>query len=1033
MAVKIPICWDKSNVGKAISLKAKLDEKQTHYFLACHSPMEHIQDVRAKRVLSEEDLYQKIMGSGQRDLQAVVYGDPGTGKSHLIHWLKLRCDSDLQSGTLDDIVPVLIERRSGSLKDALEQMIDQLGQKFEKYLDPVRKAIERISESTARQLLANQLSVELGLGWTDRGRDPLPRLLRELGQACRAKGFGGWLCRDGGVIDRTISLLTEASDVQERESRPQFKESDFKIPVKYCRPNENSLEVLDLIDDLNDGTRGTELRNQTAEIANEALRHAVVDMIGLSGANLRKIFDVIRKDLQDDGKRLALFVEDVSAMAELDVEVVNALEPQDRKELCPLTAVLGMTRTGFSHLRENQKDRIEILACVDHDTQKWSHNRKALAQFAARYLNATRLDESEVFAIAKHRRENGDDVNISKCTTCEVSKECHARFGKVRINDFDVGLFPLTANAPYRMLDHIERDQSNDVSPNQRGLLIHVLSPVLSDVDSITQQRFPYEGTVSIAVSDPIYWTEFTRNYCGGWDDETRKRLRILAELWIDDVDSATEAAKRLTPLLEPLGFPSFSKEVPKTDREPETEEPKEEKGDSRKHQEKKSDKAAEKKVDQFLQSLRVWKDGEEKLARDREFRQLVANLIRRSIPWDSERYPPLSEWKRLLPQGKYEHIRIEDQTSAPATTKFFIDFPRNEETRELLEALVRYEHLGKKSWEFSDGEHHKRTTDSWIRKHAASIVSSLQPQKLDAQAPVCTAIQFLCLIATLRKREKLPQSAANLVEEVFADRWESTPVTLSKRWTELVADMENRHDDVRNFVSSELSIVQGRTGGINFIDPIPVIEAATAFQKEPTVESVADDYFQSYWITRYVDGLRGGLQPYAKLVEVLEEERTEVGKLVEFGTQMLADAGFDTTDVKSAFAVFCQDLEQLVEVRKKNFPWPHAEFDELFKSGVFSEHRQRWGFALEKGARVASSTDLYDILLFDPQHLKSAVDALTVVAAYIGQLHRELSLQEATVKEGGDPKELERGLLDALGTIADLVQQEQEVTSVNS
>jgi hypothetical protein len=904
-----------------------------------------------------------------------------------------------------------------------------LGEKFEKYLDPVRKAIERISESTARQLLANQLSVELGPGWTDRGREPLPRLLRELGQACRAKGFGGWLCQDGRVIDRTISLLTEASDVKDRESRPQFNESDFTIPASYRGSRENSLEVLELIDELDDSKT---LREETSVVANEALRHAVVDMIGLSGANLRKIFDVIRKDLQEVGKRLALFVEDVSAMAELDVEVVNALEPQDRQDLCPLTAVLGMTRSGFSHLRENQKDRIEILACVDHDPQRWSQNRTALGQFTARYLNATRLDESDVRSIAKYRREHGDDVHISRCTNCAVSMECHARFGKVRINNVDIGLFPLTANAPYRMLDHIERDQSSDVSPNQRALLIHVLSPVLSDVDSINEHRFPFEGTVSIAVSDPIYWTKFVRNYCGGWDEEARKRLRFLAELWIEEVDSAFEAAKRLIPLLEPLGFPSFSKEVPKNEEESDREDRKKEKDDSRKRQHEKGDTVAEKKVDQFLQSLRAWKDGED-LARDREFRQIVANLIRRSIPWDSERYPPLTEWKRLLPQGKYEHIRIEGQISKPATTNFFIEhFPRNEGTRELLEALVRYEYLGRKSWDFSDGEHHKRITESWVRAHAASIVGSLQPQ-LDTQAPVSSAIHFLCLVAALRKREKLPQSVSTLVDEVFANRWESTPVTLSKRWTELVADMESRHEDIRQFVSSELSIVQGRTGGINYIDPLPVIECAIAFQKQPAVEPVEEAYFQSYWITRYVDGLQGGLQPYSRLSDVLEEERTEIGKLVHAATQILAGVGFETSDLKSAFVLCCQELEQLVEVRKKNFPWPHAEFDALYKQGVFSENRQRWGFALEKAARVAVSTDLYDILLFDPEYLKAGVDALTVVAAYISQLDHELSLQEAEVRKGGDPRKLECELLDTLGAVAELAQQEVEVTNVNS
>jgi len=1029
MAIYLPICWDRANVAKAISLKAKLDEKQTHYFLSCHSPMKHIQDVRAKRLITEEDLYKKIVGSAQRDLQAVIYGDPGTGKSHLIHWLKLRCDFDLQSDTLKGVIPVLIERRSGSLKDALEQMIDQLGRRFEKYLDPVRKAIERISEVTARQLLANQLSIELGPGWSDRGREPLPRLLRELSQACKAKGFGGWLCREGGVIDRTINRLIKASDVDERNSRPQFEPSDFTIPSKYSTPQENSLEVQMLIDELSD-TSAKALREEAAAHANEALRYAIVDMLGLSGANLRKIFDLVRMDLQADRKRLALFVEDVSAMADLDVEVVNALEPQDRHDLCPLTAVLGMTHTGFTHLRDNQKDRIEMIACVDGDTtQRWSQDRKGLAQFTARYLNSTRLTESEVKEIAKHRREHGGDIQISKCTECPARKDCHARFGKVSINDVDVGMYPLSYDAPYRMLEQIERDPASNAAPNQRELLIRIVSPILSDTESIREHRFPNDGTLPIAVRDPLYWTELVQGYCGGWDEPNRRRLLYLVQLWIHEVDTADEASQRLAPLLEPFGLPAFTKETPDTSKEQKKED---DKTTGEQPVRTKVDKVAEKKVDQVLQNLRAWKDGAS-LSGDRDLRSFVANFLRKSIPWDCDRRPPLSEWKRLVWGGKdpYEFVSIDGQVAKPATTQFFIkEFPRSEETRELLEALVRFEYLGKKSWDFPTGEHHKRITERWLRAHEKGVIESLQPE-LDVAFPIAVAIQFLCLVATVRRREKLPQSVRELVGEVFTDCWQETPAGLSKRWTELVTDMQSRFDYVRRFVTGELAVVQGRTGSPNFIDPLAVLETAAAFQKQPQVQSIPAEYFENFWKTRYFDGLGGGLRPYNDLPAILEEERAELKKRVEIVTRVLDNAEYDTSELKEAFVSFCQDIDVLVEARKTTkFYLPIHTFDDLYRQGSFSEHRQRWALALEKARKVAESTDLYDILLFDSESLVQAVHAIQVATEYLTALDRELSFQEEAVKKGGDPQELERALLDALAQISDIAEPDEEIDS---
>src|SRR4051812_40802731 len=121
------LCWNPDNLPKAISLQAKVDKKQSHYFLACHSPVERIHDERLKQELSEENLYLRIMDRrAQRDFLGLVHGEAGTGKSHLIHWLKLRCEFDLEAGNRKDLVPVLIRRRTGSLKDALEQLIEQL-------------------------------------------------------------------------------------------------------------------------------------------------------------------------------------------------------------------------------------------------------------------------------------------------------------------------------------------------------------------------------------------------------------------------------------------------------------------------------------------------------------------------------------------------------------------------------------------------------------------------------------------------------------------------------------------------------------------------------------------------------------------------------------------------------------------------------------------------------------------------------------------------------------------------------------------
>ena len=115
-------CWDVAQVAKVVTNIAKMDRERSHYFLASHSPITNIIDERRNVSLDEEGLYRAIYDPSRAETLAVIWGEPGAGKSHLIHWLKLRTEHALAEGELKDVMPVLVQRRSGNLKDALQQL-----------------------------------------------------------------------------------------------------------------------------------------------------------------------------------------------------------------------------------------------------------------------------------------------------------------------------------------------------------------------------------------------------------------------------------------------------------------------------------------------------------------------------------------------------------------------------------------------------------------------------------------------------------------------------------------------------------------------------------------------------------------------------------------------------------------------------------------------------------------------------------------------------------------------------------------------
>jgi hypothetical protein len=660
-------------------------------------------------------------------------------------------------------------------------------------------------------------------------------------------------------------------------------------------------------------------------------------------------------------------------------------------------------------------------------------------------MNAVRLNELQVFEIAKHRSQNpGEDVSVSKCDGCPARAECHKRFGSVRLNGVDVGMYPLSPEAPYHLLQNLVVDEATEIRRNQRGLLMHLLAPVLANPDAVVNHEFPSERTLRVLPGDPGYWSEFQQRYCGGWESAERDRLRLLARMWIDEPETADEAARALEPFLAPLGFQPFSSKAPAgkkpaagagsesggepeakaTPRPPEPAPPKREKGD-------------QEKVRRTLQNLRSWLDDPEKhLAGNTDLRKLLADFVRTSVRWDDERSPPTSEWKRLLggadeSNQKYEFIYIEGQGPKPAATPFFIreEFPRTEETRELLEALVRFKHEGERSWNFPNGELHKRVAARWLRKHQEGLLTRLNPEDgLDTRLPVAAAVEFLCVAAVLRRRAKLPADPDKLLAAALAEPWPEgeAPAALSRGWRDLIADMGKRHKEVRDFVLAELAVIQGRTGGQNFIDPLPVLDAAQAFAKEPRVQALAPEYFKGYWKTRYFP--LSALPAYANLPEILEAERAEVKSLVTQVCGALEAFGYDPVSPKEAMKSFVTELVEVMTAKSDTkFYLPDEAFDTRFKRETAAAEAAPWGQAVEAGRKVADAKGLLEVLLYDSKTLREAAEAVRVAQAHLVRLQKELAEQDRHQSVEGDPLELEKELLQALETLAGLLSGKEE------
>ncbi len=1003
-------CWTNASLENTIRTVAAMGSDNSARFLATHAPISHIRLGETDLALTDNDVWERISRLSGRENVVLVQGAPGTGKSHLINWIKLRYDDAVDAGQVVDVLPVLVQRRTGSLKDALEQLVEQLPSRFHRYLEPVRTAIDRISEKEARKKLATELHLELGIRWQESGKRPLPRTIRQLAEAFHAEGFGAWLCREGGVIDRNIQQLISPSEIGDRDGFPQFTAAEFRIENPQQRsPGLNTASVRRLIDEFADEPESAE---DAAKACNECLRKALRELTGLGNAALSTILRSIRQELRLENKRLVLLIEDVSTLSVLDDEVVNAVEPQNDGSLCDLTSVLGMTEQAFKRLRDNQYQRITGTGMVlsfprETAVNAWAKSDEEIDAFVGRYLNAARLSEPLVSQIADRRRR-GDDVGVSACDDCSIRQACHSAFGAIAFGETEVGLFPFRPGTASYLLSHIDESQTG-VRSTQRGLLDHITKPLMRYVELLE------EGNRSLLVlpihrRPPTDWQTLVETYLGGWASGDQGRFRLLVEAWTQKAKAA-EIASDLQPILKPFSLPDFSSKAASVILSSDKEKTKSAPGltvvspqadQTSKNTNAVSD-ATQKRLNDHLNRLDRWWTGE-KLENPRDYQETLIRFLKGSLPLDDIRSPGVPAQKRLR-EADRGAIRIEDSaTQAAQQNRVTFAFPRTRETYDVIVALTYHAIEGDYSWNFREGERYKRIVARWLRANQESMLASLDPKGLSTSLPIKEATKLLTVAAIIERRAALPSDTASALAHITSISEFKTPSVLTDPLRKLLADLPERRRMLQKFVVEETSLPQG-SGGVVIIDPQLILEAISENRGSASIGPLPSEYASSYWKARYA--AFEGLKDWAGLPAAIEAERDAIASVAVGIDRALSRYGFVPGDDYSGFNDFIHDAEKLISVLKSAVQWPSNEID-FFKREKIADRGQAMAKILKNAVLAVDSQNDIDILLFDPRELLVVQSVIERIVTLIESATRYADDKILHLAADGDPDLIE-------------------------
>lgn len=485
------VCWDAAKVREVINPFAEhipdalFRSVHTDWDLKVSQPVgTSFQELTASSYddVSPVDFLKDFLRADRPHALAVVLGTTGSGKSHLVHWMRLNMPKD-------DKRLVLVVRKSGTnLRAIIEMIIGQLpATDRQGFLDTLNRA----GDSTAtrdgqKERLLNELAQAI--------REDLPRdqaseiesaLIEHLPDIfqdphMRAAHF----LNEGTVIADLVDHLFAPSTASHRpDARRVFDIEDLPLGGKdFVNASKNARDAIWVME--LDRAQNLPL---AIDIINRNLDKATARTLSFSGDRLEELMGRLRTYLKKQGRELVLLVEEFARLQGIDRALLQAITHHGDEAFCKMRSAIAVTTGFFETVAETAYMRTTHVVDMDRSAGHL-HGQLAtpatLAKFSARYLNAVRLGRHEIDRWDADAQAG--DLPPSVCDRCPQRRSCHHIFGHVD----GFGLYPFTATALWNAAKRTDHGLPEKLNPRivQNEVLVRVLD---NYAPAIANRAFP--------------------------------------------------------------------------------------------------------------------------------------------------------------------------------------------------------------------------------------------------------------------------------------------------------------------------------------------------------------------------------------------------------------------------------------------------------------------------------------------------------------------------------------------------------------
>ena len=822
-------CWDPEQVRTVMNVdgEALLDA----VFAAVDTPYELWQETGTegqRSSLTRDQFLEQFLSSSLPNARAVIQGQAGSGKSHIIKWLDVTLKGHPAAR---DAHVISIPRAGVSLRGILDAIIGALPD-HEQY--DYRKKLDTAGYRFADDIERRQNFISfLGLAIAaDRVRSPdaahaqIERaLIGRDGATMNDFSLSNlfedpylrrlWVTTSTGPVARLVEHVVEARrQAIPRDERIGFEERDLPLTgqdlAQLAAPSRRVIMAL---------SGRPAWKPIAIDLINRNIRTAIARMLNFSGDDLIQLLASVRRSLARQGKSLILLIEDLARLEGIDNALLEALIEPSRPgdaPLCDLRWAMAVTSGYLANTALMVRQRVNFIIDMDLRTsgQLAAVTSGQVLDFAGRYLNATRLGVPTLMAWHASNQGTAERAPVPNACTqgpdgpCQYRAECHAAFGTAG----EQGLYPFNGTAIQSMLRIFDESAQGQFNP--RRLLKDVLAEVLTGYHhELATGTFP----------DKRLRDQFVA--------PAHRLIPVVA----DRVQRAnpTHAARQI-PILELWGGSNQIAEVPPGIYESFGVPPVRLDGHSPTPPPTPPPSGQRDPLTQLIEAVQVWGNGET-LAQSHlnGLRQRLFAAVCDRIDWNTL---GISRSQVVGGAGlpfRPGFINFQGQATAPTSGTVTLTIPAEDEPQARSRAalaiggLLLFERHG--HWDSSDGytllvalaEH----LDAW----AASVVEQIRalPDGHGSWNPAPAAVELLAVGAVLGSRDGLhgkPLSA--LTDAIFRDAaWPEEP-GVGDGWREIYRQIRKERTQLIQVVRTWAGGDKGATQSA-FLDPLLVADVA--------------------------------------------------------------------------------------------------------------------------------------------------------------------------------------------------------------